>query len=1065
LTPSGFFVLRTPILPFDALQSWSRDGADRDALQSLLWSTWRQPVVREAVFLASPELDAALARADAAAEAGGAGDAAQRALRSFAAYFARMCARATPFGLFAGCSVGTFGRFSQLTLPARHDYQRHTRLDMDYLSTLVVALQADAEVRRELRFLPNSSLYPAGGRLHYVESRMGQQGRTYHLVAVDETPEVTRTLGHATDRCILEDLAQALVADDVSYTEAREFIDELAASQILVSELELDVTGAEPIHGMIARLAANAPAQPVATCLANVRDALSEIDHRPVGGNTNEQYIAIQSTLAELPATPELARLFQVDLVKPSTSLTLAPVVVGEVARGLGLLQRLAPPRRSQSTLDVFRERFVERYEGAEVPLMEVLDEELGIGFAASAEPGGEPLLQKLDLPAPADEPAAWYPRHATLLQLLSDALADNRQELVLQAADVEALATSELEATPLPQALDVVARVAAQSAGAVDRGEFRIWIRSASGPSGARLLGRFCHADPELHRYVEDHLRAEEALRPDAVFAEIVHLPEGRIGNILCRPVLRAFEIPFLGGSGATADRQIAITDLRVSVRAGRVVLRSARLDREVMPRLTTAHNFSLRSLGVYRFLCGLQFQDVGQSFGWSWGPLETAPFLPRVRHGRIVLARARWNLTRSEIQSITEATGPSQFQSLQHLRVARRLPRYVALADGDNELVVDLDNVVSVEAFLHLVRGRVGARLEELFPPPDELCVVGPEGRFVHELVIPFVSERAPARAVAPSTFHPAATASTRHQRPDIKRVFPPGSEWLYLKLYTGHGLADRLLTGTVHPLVERAFAESLADSWFFLRYADPRPHLRVRIHGDPRTLSGELLPVVAAALAPLVDDGRLALWQVDTYVREVERYGGETEIGLAEEIFRIDSDCVMRILRSSPGDEGLEWRWRLGICGVDLLLDAFGLSLSEKCSWARLQRDTFAREFRVDGRQKQQLGAVFRDERDTLAELLRIARTPLATSEYPAIAALQDRGAALIAPVSQLSRSQSGARLPTLAASYAHMHLNRLLRSAHRFQELAIYELLDRIYRSEGVRRAPGDDGDRP
>jgi hypothetical protein len=29
---------------------------------------------------------------------------------------------------------------------------------------------------------------------------------------------------------------------------------------------------------------------------------------------------------------------------------------------------------------------------------------------------------------------------------------------------------------------------------------------------------------------------------------------------------------------------------------------------------------------------------------------------------------------------------------------------------------------------------------------------------------------------------------------------------------------------------------------------------------------------------------------------------------------------------------------------------------------------------------------------------------------------------------------------------------MHINRALRSAHRFQELVIYELLDRTYRSQ-------------
>src|SRR5262249_2895550 len=158
--------------------------------------------------------------------------------------------------------------------------------------------------------------------------------------------------------------------------------------------------------------------------------------------------------------------------------------------------------------------------------------------------------------------------------------------------------------------------------------------------PSGATLLGRFCHADPELQREVEAHVRAEEALRPDALFAEIVHLPEGRVGNVLCRPVLREYEIPFLGRSGAPPERQIPLSDLLVSVRDGRVRLRSARLDREVIPRMSNAHNFGWRSLGAYRFLCMLQMQAVAGGLMWDWGPLGSVPYLPRVVHGRLVLS-----------------------------------------------------------------------------------------------------------------------------------------------------------------------------------------------------------------------------------------------------------------------------------------------------------------------------------------------------------------------------------------------------------------------------------------
>src|SRR5262249_15292238 len=152
----------------------------------------------------------------------------------------------------------------------------------------------------------------------------------------------------------------------------------------------------------------------------------------------------------------------------------------------------------------------------------------------------------------------------------------------------------------------------------------------------------------------------------------------------------------------------------------------------------------------------------------------------------------------------------------------------------------------------------GRDEARLVELFPPPDELCVDGPEGRFVHELVVPFAKASAPASA-EPRAYAVAAMASSRR--------FPPGSEWLYAKVYTGPTTADRLLIEGIRPAVDAVLNSGVADDWFFIRYADPENHLRIRFHGDPCRLTGELVPMLAARLAPLIDDGRLARWQLDT------------------------------------------------------------------------------------------------------------------------------------------------------------------------------------------------------
>jgi hypothetical protein len=107
-------------------------------------------------------------------------------------------------------------------------------------------------VCQRLRFRPNGSLYRAGGRLHYAQPRLNAGVRSYHLVAVDETPELRTTLEHAAAGAHLGDLAAPLVSAEISPDEASEFVEELVTSQLLVSELGPDVTGEGAIQGLIA---------------------------------------------------------------------------------------------------------------------------------------------------------------------------------------------------------------------------------------------------------------------------------------------------------------------------------------------------------------------------------------------------------------------------------------------------------------------------------------------------------------------------------------------------------------------------------------------------------------------------------------------------------------------------------------------------------------------------------------------------------------------------------------------------------------------------------------------
>jgi len=1055
-----FFVLRTPLLPVETLLDWSSGLSarlsydrgeslaaalvtDRALLRSRLAKLLEHPEIREAIFVASPSLDEALEHwfRNPDSEKG------QRVEWGLVRYLCRMASRPTPFGLFAGISLGRVAKQTCLKIGGREANERHTRLDNDYLFALVQALASDSTLRDALRYRPNDSLSPGAGRFRYVEARVDGTLRTYHLVSADDTPELRSTIARAEDGATRAELSEALVAHDVDRLEADKYVDELISAQLLVPDLELPVTGPEPLPTLIRELEAHPSQEATLQTLRSVDATLAEFDRS--GGTAPTRYRELARSLEPLPVKAELATLFQVDLVKRAPELTIGDSVVREIDRAIEILHRLGGLRGSDP-LARFREAFLERYEEREVPLLEALDDEVGLGGLIATGGDPSPLLRGIGFPESPETDHTWGNREHHQLLLLGTALQDGREEILLEAKDLERLEIPGKH--PLPQSLELMASILAKSAAAIDRGEFRLWVDSTSGPPGARYLGRFCHGDDALAREVDALLRAEEQQYPNDLYAEIVHLPEGRMGNILLRPQLRSHEITYLGRSGAPREQQIPASDLLLSHKHRQFVLRSARLGRRIIPRLTTAHAYN-RGLGVYRFLCLLQFEHVADTLAWGWGPLASAPFLPRVRSGRLILCPRRWNLSQNECNRLGTLTGEEQFRAVQEWRTRRRLPRWIVLADYDNRLAVDLENVLSVEAFTHALKKRDSAMLEETMLASEDEPVEGPDGHYAHEIVVPIARPVTSAVRV-PEPRRPATA-------PQVQRSFSPGSAWLSIKLYCGESIADEILTEVIGPLTHQLLEDGAAKGWFFIRYGDPALHLRWRLVGDPAALSATARPAVEAAAARLLDEGKIWRVQLDTYQREIERYGGPEAILLAERLFQADSDAVFRIMELvDPEDTGLDERWRLAVRGMDQLLADLGFDHPGRSEYAKRWVEEAFENPESSAGLRPQLSDRFRKERARLESLLDRTRDP-DSDLGPGLAILHQRSESLAPIGAELRRLEQEGRLRVpvdeLAQSFVHMHVNRLLRSAQRQHEVVLHDFLHRLYQAQAARAA--------
>jgi thiopeptide-type bacteriocin biosynthesis protein len=292
-------------------------------------------------------------------------------------------------------------------------------------------------------------------------------------------------------------------------------------------------------------------------------------------------------------------------------------------------------------------------------------------------------------------------------------------------------------------------------------------------------------------------------------------------------------------------------------------------------------------------------------------------------------------------------------------------------------------------------------------------------------------------------------------------VPRRAAPGSEWLFAKLYAGPATIDDLLRRVVRPLIDRAIGSGAADGWFFIRYGDPEWHLRLRFHGDPGRLYGDVLPLLNDTVAPLLTSGQVRKLALDTYEREIERYGGPLGMLLCEELFQADSTAALAIVEALDDAALADNRWKLAVAGMDILLDGLGLSQAEKLTVTATARDRFAREHHADQPLLRQIGERFRVERASVEVLLdsSTAAPDGADGAIRAAGALR-RLACQLGPTmahlrSAAAHGELSLALNEIAPSLLHMHANRLLRSDQRRHELVLYDFLYRLYDARAAR----------
>jgi len=282
-------------------------------------------------------------------------------------------------------------------------------------------------------------------------------------------------------------------------------------------------------------------------------------------------------------------------------------------------------------------------------------------------------------------------------------------------------------------------------------------------------------------------------------------------------------------------------------------------------------------------------------------------------------------------------------------------------------------------------------------------------------------------------------------------IQKTFIPGNQWLYFKIYTGFITADQLITEVIASLANQLLNHRIISKWFFIRYSDPDMHLRLRFLLSDTAKAGLVIEMLNRALHEYIRHHLVWKVQIDSYQRELERYG-ETTIELSESLFFYDSQCFADLLPIIQGEEEGPLRWIASLASVDYLLNDFSFNLQQKIAFITLVKDNFAREFGLDN-SRYQLSDKYRLHKKAVEEFLGIK-----DKKYEIIHNILKNRSVMQIPIANhiVQLKEHGERLNNLLSSYTHMVINRWFRSKQRMFEAVVYDFLLKYYKSIAARK---------
>lgn len=672
---------------------------------------------------------------------------------------------------------------------------------------------------------------------------------------------------------------------------------------------------------------------------------------------------------------------------------------LGTIPAYLDFIKNFAPQTQN-AHLEAFKRDFRKKFDMRAVPLGIALDPETGVCYGDMAQHPQRSALSavfsNMQNKEPGNRSFTYTSQHRFLLN-------------ALMKGDTIRLEAFEGQADKNPRAMPNTLSVMYQHWNGMPV------LQNAGGCTANSLLGRFtlgCEKAEEFARQIVD---IEETANPDVLFFDIAYQAEKRVDNVNRRKQAYHHELPILTWS--YAGSVLSMEDMMLMLREDELILWSKQYNKRLVPRIATAYNYNRSDLAVYRFLCDLQHQHIQSDLIFNLQQLFPGlDRYPRVMYENIVVSPAMWKV---DLQAILHGNKANHTSLLKDWLRLNHIGERFKCGKSDQTLCFDPEYPQDMQAFLNWCRQNNEKDIYIQEALIDETSFIADENdrQYLPQYIASYCHNEQVYRPLHAYAYAPVLKEVST-------RAFLPGSEWIYFEIYSHPQRANDILEQCINITDNQ---KRHLKKWFFIRYTDPKPHIRLRLQVKDPAFAGLMIARVKRALEPLWGNGFIADMQVKTYQRETERYGYK-RIDKIEELFHLDSRYVLRLLAK---DYSIDQLHHLTLKKMERFFALAFDGIDQRLSVIKTISDSFSKEFAIGNEDYKIINRSF--------EALKAVKT-----HYPPFVSESFLKQYEIAFCSIIADCSPNEKI-NMAADVVHMHINRVFSADQRMHEAILSQYL--------------------